>query len=196
MKCDGVETEYSRIGSFSAVLRLLGVVETSYTETALLLGVGAPVRPGSTLWCCVCWAVYFLFRSGSSPEKEGSFGIGVVRGSWGGCWGAGMGCGVVWGWRAGCGGGVWELGVCVCVGGGDGSGVWCGGGWGEWLEIVFLAVGVPFVLVSFLFALCFDMSVEERGDFSGDSVLSLDFFGVFSLLKVSVIARLLKMNRV
>ena len=100
-------------------------------------------------------------------------------------------------------GGVWRWGlgvecvcVCVCVGGGDGSGVWCGGGWGEWLEIVFLAVGVPFVLISFLFALCFDMSVEERGDFSGDSVLSLNFFWVFSLLKVFVIARLLKKNRV
>ena len=51
---------------FSAVLRLLGVVETSYTETGLLLGAGTPVRPGSTLdgvggwegvWCvrvCVC----------------------------------------------------------------------------------------------------------------------------------------------
>ena len=39
---------------FGAVSRLLGVVETSFTETGLLLGAGPPVRPGSTLLCCVC----------------------------------------------------------------------------------------------------------------------------------------------
>ena len=38
----------------------------------------------------------------------------------------------------------------------------------------------PFVLFSFLFALCIDISVEDRGDFSGDSIHSLTFFMVFS----------------
>ena len=45
-------------------------------------------------------------------------------------------------------------------------------GMGEWFEIVFLPVWVPIVLVCFLFAICIDISMEDRGDFSGDSVLS------------------------
>ena len=44
-----------------------------------------------------------------------------------------------------------------------GSLVWWG--MGEWLEIVILAVGVPFVLVFLLFSLCIEISVEDRGDF-------------------------------
>ena len=48
---------------FCAVLRLLGVAETSYTETGLLLGAGPPVRPGSTL------SGSFLFHSGSSSDQ-------------------------------------------------------------------------------------------------------------------------------
>ena len=39
---------------FGAVVRLLVVAETSYTETGLPLGAGPPVRPGSTLLCRVC----------------------------------------------------------------------------------------------------------------------------------------------
>ena len=64
---------------FSAVLRLLGVVETSYTEMGLLLGAGPPVRPGLTLWCCVCWAVSFLLHSGSSSEKGSHTRVATKR---------------------------------------------------------------------------------------------------------------------
>ena len=52
------------------------------------------------------------------------------------------------------------------------SRVWVGGG-ASW--VLLLIVEAPFVLSSLLFALCIDISVEDRGDFSGDSVHSLTF---------------------
>ena len=55
-------------------------------------------------------------------------------------------------------------------------GVWDGGSW-----VLLLIVEAPFVLSSLLFALCIDISVEDRGDFSGDSVHSLTFFGFLSI---------------
>ena len=42
-----------------------------------------------------------------------------------------------------------------------------------WIPL--LSVEGPFLLSSFLIALCIDISVEDRGDFSGDSVHSLIF---------------------
>ena len=48
---------------------------------------------------------------------------------------------------------------------------------GNGREFVFLGVGVPSVLFSFPIPLCIDISVEDRGDFSGDSFLSLTFLG-------------------
>ena len=50
-----------------------------------------------------------------------------------------------------------------------------GNGW----RFVFLGVEVPPVLFSFLFALCVDISVEDRGAFSGDNVLSVTSLGCF-----------------
>ena len=50
-----------------------------------------------------------------------------------------------------------------------------GNGW----RFVFLGVEVHSVLFSFLFALCVDISVEDRGAFSGDRVLSVTFLGCF-----------------
>ena len=66
--------------------------------------------------------------------------------------GPSMGCrGGGGGWRVE--GGVWKVRWGVGVMGGDlVVRVWWG--MGEWLEIVFFAVGVSSVLVSFLFALC------------------------------------------
>ena len=52
------------------------------------------------------------------------------------------------------------------------SRVWVGGG-ASW--VLLLIVEAPFVLSSLLCALCIDISVEDRGDFSGDSVHSLTF---------------------
>ena len=95
----------------------------------------------------------------------GSFGIGGGRGVRGRQLGSGHWVGVGWGW-------------------GDGRGVM-----GEWLEFVFVAVGVSFVLVSFLFAVCIHISVEVRGNFSVDCVLPLALFGVFSLIIEFVISR-------
>ena len=58
------------------------------------------------------------------------------------------------------------------------SRVWVGGGWSG---VLLLMVEAPSVLSSLLFALCIDISVEDRGDFSGDSVHSLTFYGVLSI---------------
>ena len=44
---------------------------------------------------------------------------------------------------------------------------------GSW--VLLFSVEDPFVLSSILFALCIDISVEDRGDFSGDSVHSFTF---------------------
>ena len=57
-----------------------------------------------------------------------------------------------------------EVRGCSRVGNGDG---------GSW--VLLLSVEDPFALSSFLFALCIDISVEDRGDFSGDSVYSFTF---------------------
>ena len=95
-------------------------------------------------------------------------GIFVGRGNWVGVWVEGRSLG--WG----CFRGVRCLGRCSGLGGvfRGCSRVGVGGG-GSW--VVLLGVEVPFVLSSLLFALCIDISVEDRGDFSGDSVHSLTF---------------------
>ena len=49
------------------------------------------------------------------------------------------------------------------------------GGGGHSLGFVILGVGAHSALLSFLFALCIDISVEDGRDFSGDSALSLFF---------------------
>ena len=94
-----------------------------------------------------------LGRGGGSR----SVGIFVGRGNWVGVW-VGWGVQVIWGGIVGGFRGCSRVGV---------------GGGGSW--VLLLSVEAPFVLSSLVFALCIDISVEDRGDFSGDSVHSLTF---------------------
>ena len=105
-----------------------------------------------------------LGRGGGSR----SVGIFVGRGNWVGVWVEGRSLG--WG----CFRGMGYLGRCSGLGGVfrgcSRVGVEDGGSW-----VLLLCVEAPFVLSSLLFALCVGISVEDRGDFSVDSVYSLTF---------------------
>ena len=106
---------------------------------------------------------------GGGAKSEGVFG---GKGTWAGVCvkGKGLGGGNFRGVSyLGRGSGCWSSGVRWEEGFGGFSRVGDGDG-GSWVPL--LSVEDPLALSSFLFALCIDISVEDGGDFSGDSVHS------------------------